>query len=59
MALVRPTRAKLYATCGRRDPAFFVQQAATFRLVVNKTTAQTIGVTLPVTLLLQANHVID
>ena len=36
-----------------------IQQAATFRLVINKRTAQTIGVTLPVTLLLQANHVID
>src|SRR5262245_42114238 len=27
MALVRPTRAKLYATCGRRVPAVFCREA--------------------------------
>jgi len=36
-----------------------IQQATTFRLVINRKTAQAIGVTVPASLLLQANQVID
>jgi len=36
-----------------------IQQATTFRLVINRKTAQAIGVTVPASLLLQVNQVID